>query len=124
MLERNEEGWGLKEDHLHYIMRAVYEGGGIDLDYLQLYYEEDTDQFNYVIDAMMASMQQVNERVPGFDQMRSLAAEIADDDERWWINRAAQLGITLERVGDFHNPETPARWRQEEQWKAEWRKAS
>lgn len=80
LVRRNDEGVGLKDEHVEAIRYWLGEAS--------------LDAAFVVVDALIPSLQQVRERAPGADQTRSTAALIADSDESWWLHRVRALGIS------------------------------
>lgn len=79
LLRRNDEGVGLKDEHVEAVRYWLSEAS--------------PEAPFVVVDALTPALRQVRERIPGADQTRSTAEQIADSDESLWIHRARELGL-------------------------------
>ncbi len=80
LVRQNDTGVGLKDAHLACIHYALDEASG--------------DALVVEVDAMLPALQQSRDRLPEMVQTKSIATHIADSDERWWLIRAHQLGLS------------------------------
>ena len=80
LLRRNDEGFGLKDEHVACIQHAL----GL----------APADARTVEVDALLPGLQQVRDRMPDIGGLRTVAASIADKDESWWIHRARTLGLS------------------------------
>ncbi len=132
LLRRNDDGIGLKDEHVACIQDAL----------------DQTDANTVDVDAALTAMRQIVDRTTtarreGWSvSTRSLTAHTADSDECWWLHRARELGLLsiipiepwprdpksyIRPPGYLHNygPEPPAEyvaWVKQQQAELEQRK--